>query len=97
MYDRAAKNQGGILQACSPPNPSSDERNDAEIESFLRSLRSIADEWEKSKADGAVNGCGEVCNRQEGTVYREDIGAAIPVRGSAISIPALSTGDGLAI
>ena len=97
MYDRAAKNQGGILQACSPHDESSDERNDTEVEHFLRFLGSMADEWQKSKADGAANACGEVCNGEEGTVYREDIGVAIPVSGSAISIPALSTGDGLAI
>jgi hypothetical protein len=49
-YDRAAKNRGGILQACSPPDLSSDERNELEVTRFLRPLLSMADEWQKSKA-----------------------------------------------
>lgn len=48
-YDRAAKNRGGILQACSPPDPSSDETHEAEVNRFLRFLRTKADDWRKSK------------------------------------------------
>jgi hypothetical protein len=49
-HDRAAKNHGGILQACSPPDPLCDEKNEAELNRFLQSLRSVADDWQKSKA-----------------------------------------------
>ena len=49
-HDRAAKYGGGILQACSPPDLSSHERNEAEVQRFLLFLRCIADEWQKSKA-----------------------------------------------
>jgi len=40
-------------------------------------------------ADAAVNGCVKVDDEEECTAYREDVQAAVPVRGSVVSIVAL--------
>ena len=95
-WDRSAKSRGGILQACSPPDPSSDEKHEAEVTAFLRLLRSMADEWQKSKALTATlalaEACIEVRDVGECTQYRRE--SAVPTGDTFASLVGLQEAAG---
>lgn len=48
-WDRFAKHNGGILQACSPPDPSSDDKHEAELARFLHALFSAIGSGRRAK------------------------------------------------